>query len=120
MIIGTYTRGNHDLIHQKASCRKRAQELGANEIREYYDAGISGLTLERPGLMSLRKDISEGLIDVLIVFNKDRLSRELCNQQALIKEFEESGVRLVFIDYLEPDQEFKNQFMSFAKKMGRG
>lgn len=44
---------------------------------QYDDGGISGGTLERPGLKRLLEDIEDGLIDVVVVYKIDRLSRSL-------------------------------------------
>ena len=41
----------------------------------YDDGGFSGGTLERPGLKQLLADIDDGLIDVVVVYKIDRLSR---------------------------------------------
>src|SRR5690606_42113699 len=47
-------------------------------IRERYDGGgFSGGTLERPGLKRLIQDVEAGLIDVVVVYKIDRLSRSL-------------------------------------------
>lgn len=43
----------------------------------YDDGGFSGGTLERPGLKQLLADIDDGLIDVVVVYKIDRLSRSL-------------------------------------------
>jgi site-specific DNA recombinase len=44
---------------------------------QYDDGGISGGTLERPGLQRLLEDIEDGLVDVVVVYKIDRLSRSL-------------------------------------------
>ena len=41
---------------------------------QYDDGGISGGTLERPGLKRLLEDIEDGLVDVVVVYKIDRLS----------------------------------------------
>ena len=47
-------------------------------IRDAYDdGGFSGGTLERPALKALLADIEEGLVDVVVVYKIDRLSRSL-------------------------------------------
>ena len=43
----------------------------------YDDGGISGGTLERPALRRLIKDVESGLVDVVVVYKIDRLSRSL-------------------------------------------
>ena len=40
---------------------------------QYDDGGISGGTLERPGLKRLLEDIEDGLVDVVVVYKIDRL-----------------------------------------------
>jgi DNA invertase Pin-like site-specific DNA recombinase len=40
---------------------------------QYDDGGISGGTLDRPGLQRLLEDIEEGLVDVVVVYKIDRL-----------------------------------------------
>ena len=43
----------------------------------YEDAGLSGGTLERPGLQRLLDDIDAGLVDQIVVYKVDRLTRSL-------------------------------------------
>ena len=45
----------------------------------YEDAGISGGTLERPGLQRLLADIDAGLVDQIVVYKVDRLIRSLAD-----------------------------------------
>ncbi len=107
MRAGVYIRVSTDeqaqhgysLAEQKESCSLRAKELGATKIIEYADEGLSGASLDRPGLESLRQDISNGLIDVFITRDPDRLSRKLAHQLLLTEEFEKAGIRLEFLDF---------------------
>ena len=41
----------------------------------YEDAGSSGGTLERPGLQRLLADIDAGLVEQIVVYKVDRLTR---------------------------------------------
>src|SRR5271169_827462 len=43
----------------------------------YDDGGFSGGTMVRPGLTSLMDDIERGLIDIVVVYKVDRLTRSL-------------------------------------------
>jgi DNA invertase Pin-like site-specific DNA recombinase len=43
----------------------------------YDDGGFSGGTLERPALKQLLVDIEAGLVDIVVVYKIDRLSRSL-------------------------------------------
>ena len=42
---------------------------------EYDDGGYSGGNLNRPALQRLLKDITAGLIDIIVVYKIDRLTR---------------------------------------------
>jgi site-specific DNA recombinase len=67
-------------------------------LREHYDdGGFSGGTLERPALKQLLADIEAGLIDVVIVYKIDRLSRSLMDFAKLVEVFERCGVTFVSI-----------------------
>ena len=67
-------------------------------IREPYDdGGFSGGTLERPGLKRLLADIEEGLIDVVVVYKIDRLSRSLMDFSKLVDVFDRAGVTFVSV-----------------------
>ena len=63
----------------------------------YDDGGISGGTLERPALRRLLKDIESGLIDVVVVYKIDRLSRSLTDFSKLVEVFESNDVTFVSI-----------------------
>jgi site-specific DNA recombinase len=63
----------------------------------YDDAGISGGTLERPGLERLLADIEAGRIDVVVVYKIDRLSRSLTDFARLVDVVEQHGVTFVSI-----------------------
>ncbi len=67
-------------------------------IREHYDdGGVSGGTLERPGLKLLLADIEEGLIDVVVVCKIDRLSRSLMDFSKLVEVFDRNNVTFVSV-----------------------
>ncbi|MFP1645213.1 recombinase family protein [Pontitalea aquivivens] len=64
---------------------------------QYDDGGISGGTLERPGLKQLLADIEDGLIDVVVVYKIDRLSRSLMDFSKLVEVFDRNGVTFVSV-----------------------
>lgn len=67
-------------------------------LREQYDdGGVSGGTLERPGLKALMQDIEEGLVDVVVVYKIDRLSRSLADFAKLVEVFDRTGVTFVSV-----------------------
>jgi len=67
-------------------------------IRDAYDdGGFSGGTLERPALKRLLADIEEGLVDVVVVYKIDRLSRSLMDFSKLVEVFDRAGVTFVSV-----------------------
>jgi DNA invertase Pin-like site-specific DNA recombinase len=67
-------------------------------VREHYDdGGISGGTLERPALQQLLQDVEAGLIDVIVVYKIDRLSRSLTDFSKLVDIFDRNGVTFVSV-----------------------
>jgi site-specific DNA recombinase len=63
----------------------------------YDDGGVSGGTLERPALKRLIADIEAGLVNVVVVYKIDRLSRSLMDFAKLVDVFERSNVTFVSI-----------------------
>jgi DNA invertase Pin-like site-specific DNA recombinase len=67
-------------------------------VRDHYDdGGVSGGTLERPALKRLVADIQEGLVDVVVVYKIDRLSRSLVDFTKLVEVFDANSVTFVSV-----------------------
>ncbi|HET8635705.1 MAG TPA: recombinase family protein, partial [Acidobacteriaceae bacterium] len=67
-------------------------------VRDHYDdGGISGGTLERPALKRLLQDVEEGLVDVVVVYKIDRLSRSLMDFSRLVDVFDRNNVTFVSV-----------------------
>ena len=67
-------------------------------VRDHYDdGGVSGGTLERPALKRLVADIKEGLVDVVVVYKIDRLSRSLVDFTKLVEVFDANSVTFVSV-----------------------
>jgi site-specific DNA recombinase len=67
-------------------------------VREHYDdGGISGGTLDRPALQRLLSDIEDGLVDVVVVYKIDRLSRSLMDFSKLVEVFDRNNVTFVSV-----------------------
>ncbi|WP_116600299.1 recombinase family protein [Primorskyibacter marinus] len=64
---------------------------------QYDDGGISGGTLDRPGLQQLMADIEDGLVDVVVVYKIDRLSRSLAYFAKLVEVFDRNDVTFVSV-----------------------
>lgn len=103
--VSTEDQAQHgySINEQIQSGIQRANELGAIEIVKFIDEGYSGATLERPGLSDLRNEVSQGLIDAVVLRDPDRLSRKLSYQLLLTEEFEKGDVKLEFLDFTWED-----------------
>jgi len=91
----------NSLDAQRESCEayiasQRSEGFAA--IRERYDdGGHSGGTLERPALQRLLTDVEAGLIDVIVVYKIDRLSRSLMDFAKLVEIFDRNNVTFVSV-----------------------
>ena len=63
----------------------------------YDDGGLSGGTMERPGLQRLLADIEAGLIDVVVVYKVDRLTRSLPDFAKVVEIFDSHDVSFVSV-----------------------
>nr|WP_314447378.1 recombinase family protein [uncultured Sphingomonas sp.] len=63
----------------------------------YEDSGRTGSNLNRPALQELLTDIEEGLVDVVLVYKLDRITRTLLDFVRLIDFFERFDVTFVAI-----------------------
>ncbi len=63
----------------------------------YDDGGLSGGTMERPALQRLLEDIGRGLVDTVVVYKVDRLTRSLMDFAKIVELFDRSGVSFVAV-----------------------
>jgi DNA invertase Pin-like site-specific DNA recombinase len=63
----------------------------------YDDGGVSGGSLDRPALRRLLADIERGLVDVVVVYKIDRLSRALLDFVKLVEIFDRNEVSFISV-----------------------
>jgi len=63
----------------------------------YDDGGFSGGSTERPALKRLLADIQSHLIDVVVVYKVDRLTRSLADFAKIVEIFDAAGVSFVSV-----------------------
>jgi site-specific DNA recombinase len=63
----------------------------------YDDGGYSGGSMERPGLQRLLADIGRGLVDVVVVYKIDRLTRSLADFARIVERFDAKEVSFVSV-----------------------
>jgi site-specific DNA recombinase len=64
---------------------------------QYNDGGFSGATLERPALRKLLDDVTAHLIDVVVVYKVDRITRSLADFAKLVELFDQHEVSFVSV-----------------------
>ena len=75
----------------------REQQFDVPQEWVFEDDGYSGAELIRPGLERVRDLAAEGLIQAVLVYAPDRLSRRYAYQILLIEEFARAGVETLFV-----------------------
>jgi site-specific DNA recombinase len=81
----------------EAYVKSQAHE-GWRLIRDRFDdGGFSGGSLERPALQRLLGSIRSGIIDVIVVYKVDRLTRSLADFAKLVELFDAEGVAFVSV-----------------------
>jgi site-specific DNA recombinase len=91
----------NSLHAQREACEAyvRSQQGEGWRLRKtpYNDGGLSGATMERPALKQLLADIEEGLIDVVVVYKVDRLTRSLSDFARMVEIFDGHQVSFVAV-----------------------
>lgn len=94
-------RDVNSLTTQREICGayvKSQQYRGWIELpKSYDDGGHSGSGLERPALADLMHDIEAGLVDAVVVYKIDRLTRSLLDFVRLIEMFDRRGIALMSV-----------------------
>lgn len=89
------------LESQRAICSayiSSQRHRGWSELPAHYDdGGESGSNLLRPALQQMLADIERGMIDVVVIYKLDRLTRTLLDFVRLIDLFEQYGVVFVSV-----------------------
>ena len=65
--------------------------------QRYDDGGVSGGTLERPGLQQLLAEVDSGRIDMVVVYKIDRLTRSLADFARLVDRLDAKGCSFVSV-----------------------
>ena len=92
-------REENTIASQTAALIAFASEQQFEVPREWIfeDDGYSGASLIRPGLERVRDLATEGLIQAVLVYAPDRLSRRYAHQILLIEELARAGVETLFV-----------------------
>jgi site-specific DNA recombinase len=87
----------YSLNTQMVANRIKAEEFGVEKVIEFIDDGYSGEFIDRPALTQLRDTLRKKEVDLVIVYDPDRLARNLAHQLIVTDEIEKSGAQLIFV-----------------------
>src|SRR5512137_1007693 len=103
----------NSLDAQRAVCESYIQahvHEGWRVLPTHYDDGnFTGANMDRPALQRLLEDMEAKLLDVIVVYKVDRISRSLLDFLTLMERFNDKGVGFVSV----------TQHFSTADAMGR-
>jgi len=85
----------NSLDAQREACEafiKSQKALGWTGVSKAYDdGGLSGGTMDRPALQALLSDIEGGLVDMVVVYKVDRLTRSLADFAKIVERLDNHG-----------------------------
>lgn len=64
--------------------------------QRFDDGGVSGGTMDRPALKALLDEVDKGLIDMIVVYKIDRLTRSLSDFARLIERLEKADCSALY------------------------
>jgi DNA invertase Pin-like site-specific DNA recombinase len=68
-----------------------------NSFKEYSDEGFTGANTDRPGLALMLDDIKAGEIDAVVIYQLDRLSRDVRDFSNIYALMEENNVKFISV-----------------------
>lgn len=105
-----YTRkSTEDGLEKEFNTLEAQRESGENYIKSqayqgweiipthYDDGGFSGGTLKRPALQQLLRDVEAGMVDMIVVYKIDRLTRSLIDFSKLVEIFDRNQCSFVSV-----------------------
>lgn len=93
-----YSDKSDSVDNQFRMCRAHIETMypgKAESVQEYSDEGFTGANTDRPGLKMLLQDVSDGLVDALVIYQLDRLSRNVRDFANIYAALEEKGITFV-------------------------
>ena len=90
----------NSLQNQEESCKAYIASQSFNGwqyCKTYSDAAISGGTMERPALKQMLDDMARGLVNSVVVYKVDRLSRSILDFHKMMQYFNKYNANFVSI-----------------------
>jgi len=80
---------------QIEDCVTLCKRNGWSNYKVYRDKGWSAKNLDRPSFQQLNKDVEAGLVETVVCYKIDRISRNIRDLVNLIEDYNELGVHFV-------------------------
>lgn len=100
-VISRHVTALDSIANQRDICAayiRSQQYRDWHELADRYDDdGVTGSTLSRSGLQRLLGDIQRGLVDTVVIYKLDRLTRSLAHFMQLVELFDKFGVTFVCV-----------------------
>jgi site-specific DNA recombinase len=116
-------REGHGLEGQERSCRDFAKFHNLDVVDVIYDEGISGGTIDRPGLQKLFGLIEKSKVKITVIVDDiNRIARDVVTHFAIRKFIKDAGGEFLSVNMkLEdtPDGEFIETIMAAAAQLER-
>ena len=97
---------SYSVANQKKLLTKVAKEMGYTNLVHFFDDGISGVTMNRPGFQEMIQEIEKGKAAAVLVKDLSRLGRNYIEVGRLTEEFfPEHNIRLIAVsDGIDTDE----------------
>ncbi len=97
---------SYSIQNQKKLLTKVAKEKGYTNLIHFYDDGISGVTMNRPGFQEMLRELEKGKAAAVFVKDLSRLGRNYIEVGKLTEDFfPEHDIRLVAVsDNIDTDE----------------
>lgn len=89
----------YSIEEQERMCKAAIESKGWTYVGTYSDPGISGRTMERPGLQSMLEAINDGVVEAVVIYKLDRLSRKQRDTMTIIEDiFLKNDIALISLN----------------------
>ena len=94
-----HERESSSISHQREMLTKFCEQKGWFVEKEYIDDGFSGLSMKRPSMQRMLKDVSDGKINLVLTKDYSRLGRNRLETEKLREEFfPRNGCRYIAVN----------------------
>jgi site-specific DNA recombinase len=112
----------YGLDAQVTELRALAKHRKYTVVGEFVDDGVSGAVLDRPALNRLRDLVAAHGLDVVLMMDSDRLSRDLVNHLLVLDELKRAAVALEYPSHTvdsSPEGMFREQVLGAVSQLER-